>query len=60
MKVWLTPQQVADQLQLKVQTVYQLIKLGKLPAIRIQRVYRIDPDELKQFLASRKTDVLVG
>lgn len=53
-KVWLTPQQVADQLQLKVQTIYKLIKLGELPAIRIQRAYRIDPDEFKQYLESRR------
>lgn len=55
-KVWLTPQQVADQLQLKVQTIYKLIKLGELPAIRIQRAYRIDPDALQVYLDSKRIE----
>lgn len=54
--MWLTPQQVADQLQLKVQTIYRLIKCGELPAIRIQRAYRIDPDALQSYLESKRTE----
>jgi excisionase family DNA binding protein len=55
METYLTPQQVADQLQLTVQTVYKWIKDGELPAVRIQRVYRIQREDLDKFLAARST-----
>ena len=40
--VWLTPKAVARQLSVSVTTVYRLIELGDIPAIRIGRQYRID------------------
>jgi len=46
---------VADQLQLTVQTIYKWIKDGELPAVRIQRVYRIQREDLDKFLAARST-----
>jgi excisionase family DNA binding protein len=55
METYLTPQQVADKLQLTVQTVYQWIKDGELPAVKMKRVYRITQGDLDRFLADRAT-----
>lgn len=52
---YLTPQQVADSLQLTVQTVYQWIKDKELPAVRVGRVYRITREDFDKFLADRAT-----
>jgi putative molybdopterin biosynthesis protein len=46
----LTPEQVAEILQINVLTVYSYIKKGKLGAIRLGRSYRIMPDDLERLL----------
>lgn len=51
----LTPQDVADSLQVGVRQVYKWIQDGDLPAVRLGRVYRIQPDDLQRFLLERKT-----
>lgn len=52
---YLTPQQVADALQLTVQTVYQWIKDKELPAVKVGRVYRITKEDFDKFLSDRAT-----
>jgi excisionase family DNA binding protein len=45
-----TPQEVARFLRLRVQTVYDYIHRGLLPAVRLGNRYRIDPADLQAFL----------
>lgn len=42
----MTPEQVADWMQVHVGTVYRWLKEDKLPAVRIGRVYRIPRTEV--------------
>jgi len=45
----LTPLEVADQLKITKNTVYEMIKRGELPAFRIGRKLRIDPRDVELF-----------
>jgi len=45
-----TPQEVADLLKLRVQTVYDYIRTGKLTAVRLGNRYRIAHPDLEAFL----------
>jgi excisionase family DNA binding protein len=51
----LTPDQVAEILQVHVLTVYSYIKKGKFDAVRLGRSYRIAPDDLDNFIKSNKS-----
>ncbi|HET7037934.1 MAG TPA: helix-turn-helix domain-containing protein [Thermomicrobiaceae bacterium] len=53
----MTPEQVADYLQVSRETVYRLIRSGELAAVRIGRTYRIPHAELQAFLRSHGTRV---
>ena len=50
----LTPEQVAQILQVHVLTVYTYIRRGKLDAIRLGRNYRITPKDLARFIESNR------
>ena len=52
---FLTPQEVAKDLQLNTLTVYGYIKRKKLLAIKMGRNYRIAKEDLKKFIESNKT-----
>ncbi len=49
----LTPAQAARLLQLSTRTVYRLCRRGLIPHARIGRLYRISPQAVRWFLASR-------
>jgi len=51
----LTPEEVAGQLQITKNTVYEMIKRGELPAYRIGRKLRIDPRDVQQFRQQGKS-----
>jgi excisionase family DNA binding protein len=51
----LTPEQVAEILQVHVLTIYGYIKQGKFEAIRLGRSYRIDPKDLEIFIKANKS-----
>jgi excisionase family DNA binding protein len=51
----MTPEQVADLLQLNTETVYRLIRDKKLAASKIGRTYRITKADLETFLAATRT-----
>lgn len=51
----MTPEQVADYLQLDKETVYRLIRRKELAAYRIGRTYRIPRDDLDTFLLTHST-----
>src|SRR5262245_38855219 len=50
MREIMTPEQVAQYLQLNTDTVYRLIRQHKLAAARIGRTYRIPKEDLESFL----------
>jgi len=50
----LTPEQVAQILQVHVLTIYSYIRRGKLDAIRLGRSYRIIPEDLTRFIESNR------
>jgi excisionase family DNA binding protein len=51
----MTPEQVADLLQLNTETIYRLIRDRKLAAVKIGRAYRITRADLETFLAAHST-----
>ena len=55
-----TPQEVADMLRLRVQTVYEYIRMGKLPAARFGNRYRISEDDIKEFIEYQKSIIQEG
>ena len=59
MREIMTPEQVADYLQLNTDTVYRLIRGKQLAAAKIGRTYRIPKEDLETFLLSHSTRPLV-
>ncbi|MFT7184277.1 MAG: excisionase family DNA binding protein [Oceanicoccus sp.] len=51
----LTPEEVADVLQLHHLTVLKYIKQKKLRALKLGRVYRIREEDLQQFFQDQAT-----
>jgi excisionase family DNA binding protein len=51
----LTPEQVAEFLQITKDTVYRYIREGKLPAVRLGRSYRVPREDLDLFLVAHST-----
>ncbi len=56
MKEVMTPEQVAEYLQLNKDTVYRYIREGKLAASRLGRNYRITKANVDVFLLSTITN----
>lgn len=50
-----TTKQVAELLKVNPRTVSRWVHLGQLPAVRLGRRYRISKEDLKNFLAKRRT-----
>jgi len=50
----MTPEQVAEMLQINVLTVYNYIKKGKLSAIRLGRSYRITREDLDNLIEKNR------
>jgi excisionase family DNA binding protein len=55
MKRLLTPEEVANVLQLHHLTVLKLIKTKKLRAVKLGRVYRIREEDLEKFFVDQAT-----
>ena len=51
----LTPQEVAEYLQLAPETVYRYIRQGKLVASKLGRQYRIPKENVELFLLATST-----
>ena len=51
----LTPEQVAERLQVTERTVYGWLRRGKLPALKLGRLWRVRPEDLEGFLESART-----
>ena len=52
---FLTPSEVAKELQLNLLTIYKYIRNRKLSAIKFGRKYRIEKVDLDKFIKSKKT-----
>jgi excisionase family DNA binding protein len=55
MREIMTPEQVADYLQLNTDTIYRLIREKKLAATQIGRAYRIPREDVETFLKAHST-----
>ena len=53
-KSFLTVKEVAEMVRSKVITVYEFVKDGKLPAVRLGKSYRIAEKDLNEFLRENK------
>lgn len=51
-----TAQEVADMLRLQVTTIYEYIRMGKLPAVKLGNRYRITEDDIRRFVESNLTN----
>jgi len=51
----LTPQEVANELQLNLLTIYRYIKSKKILAVKFGRKYRIDRNYLNNFIKANET-----
>lgn len=59
-KKLLTPNQVAALLSISLSKVYQLLKDGSIPVVRIGRAVRVDPIDLAHFIQSNKDTSKTG
>ena len=59
MKEIMTPEQVADYLQLNKDTVYRLIRGKRMAATRIGRSYRIPRQDLEAFLVANSSRLTI-
>lgn len=59
-KIYYTIEEVADLLKVNYQLIYRLVRSVEIPAIRIGRVYRIESNDLEDYLEKRKVSNLGG
>lgn len=52
---FLTPAEVAKELQLNLLTIYKYIRNKKVLAVKFGRKYRIEKEDLDKFVKSNKT-----
>jgi excisionase family DNA binding protein len=52
---WLSVEDIANDLGVKIDTVRGWIREKKLPAYKIGRDYKIKPEDYKKFLEDRRT-----
>ena len=50
----LTPEQVAERLQVTERTVYGWLRRGTLPALKLGRLWRVRPEDLEAFLENAR------
>jgi excisionase family DNA binding protein len=49
---YLTPEQVAEKLQMNPGVVRRMLAAGKLPGRRVGRIWRVPSDELRKFMSA--------
>jgi excisionase family DNA binding protein len=45
-----SPTEIAATLKMNVNSIYEYIRMGKLPAVRLGNRYKISENDLKEFL----------
>jgi len=53
----LTLAEVAERLRLHINTVREYAKAGKIPAIKLDRAWRVEEEDLRKFLEERKRGI---
>lgn len=56
----LTPEQVADRLQISEHTVYLWLRSGMLPGMKLGRLWRIRGEDLEEFVMARTRQNATG
>lgn len=56
MEKYLTCEQIAEKYGVKLITVWAWVREKKLPAVKIGKMYRIRPEDLKKFESERMTN----
>jgi excisionase family DNA binding protein len=56
MDIYLTPEQIADRLTVKKNTVYSWLRLKKLNGVKLGKIWRVSETDLKSFLSTDKND----
>jgi len=51
----LTPEQIAAETSLHINTVYTYIKSGKIPSVKLSRRYLVSRAEFEKFLAGQSS-----
>ena len=52
---YFTPEEIAQMLKVDIQTVWRWLREGKLPGLKIGKVYRVSQEQLDSFLKARET-----
>jgi len=52
----LTAQEVSDILKVKLTTVRKWIRQGKIQGVKLGKSWRVEQEDLQQFIQSRKGD----
>lgn len=55
MEKFFTCEEIADRYAVKVTTVWEWIRRGELPAVKVGKQYRIRAEDLKSFEQSNRT-----
>jgi excisionase family DNA binding protein len=55
---YLTPEQVAEMLQMNARVVRRMLAAGKLPGRRIGRLWRVSAADLKDFMSNPEKNEL--
>jgi excisionase family DNA binding protein len=55
MKDWYSPQEIAEELGLKVETIREYIRKKELPAYKFGRDYRVKREDYEEWLKKRRT-----
>jgi len=56
MEQLLTPEQVAEKLQLSLITVKRWLTAGKLPGYKVGRQWRVSEEQLQQFIEGGQSE----
>jgi excisionase family DNA binding protein len=54
-KDWYSPQEIAEELGLKVETIREYIRKKELPAYKFGRDYRVKREDYEEWLKKRRT-----
>jgi len=56
-KEFLSPEEVAEKLGLHPNTVRRYLRRGEIPAVKFDRIYRIEIKDLEAFIQKRKEEI---
>jgi len=54
MQSFLTPEEVADKLNVPERTIIRWLRTGYMPGVKLGKEWRIDPEELEKFISTHR------